>query len=341
MTAHAPRTILIGDIHGCYAELEALLAAVELQPEDHLVSVGDLVDRGPEPTKVVRLFQTRPNSTALMGNHERKHVRGVLSYSQQITRLQMGEAYADAVAWMATLPYHYEDEQVRVVHWGLYPGVPLEEVPEEVRSGTTSGEGRLRERYGARPWHESYTDDKPVVFGHAVMGAQPLVRDGKVYGLDTGACHGLRLTALVLPEGRIVSVPAREDHWARARRAWEEPVLRQQRWGAMTWEQLLKRIAKARDPEHSGDYLDRVAGWAAALRGQIPELAAQLDAENARLLKAVGEEGYGRAAAEHAAGSHLIRLRAGRIGRENLGCAGPAELVALAAKLGSALPTEP
>ncbi|MEU8683464.1 metallophosphoesterase [Streptomyces sp. NPDC048611] len=46
-----------------------------------LVTVGDLVDRGPAPGAVVRLLRERPNSVVVMGNHERKHVR-VISYVQ-------------------------------------------------------------------------------------------------------------------------------------------------------------------------------------------------------------------------------------------------------------------
>ena len=43
-----PRTIVIGDIHGCLAALEALLGAVRPGAEDTLVTLGDYVDRGPD-----------------------------------------------------------------------------------------------------------------------------------------------------------------------------------------------------------------------------------------------------------------------------------------------------
>jgi hypothetical protein len=138
--------------------------------EDLVVSVGDLVDRGPEPGEVVDWFRARENSVVICGNHERKHVRGVLSYSQQITKLQIGARYEEQVRWMAGLPYHWEREDVRVVHWGMFPGVPLAEVPEDVRAGTASGDARLKERFGEGPWYEHYQDDVPVVFGHAVVG---------------------------------------------------------------------------------------------------------------------------------------------------------------------------
>lgn len=39
------RTVVIGDVHGCLAELKQLLERVELTRDDCLVSVGDLVDK--------------------------------------------------------------------------------------------------------------------------------------------------------------------------------------------------------------------------------------------------------------------------------------------------------
>ncbi len=162
--------LIIGDIHGCYHELVELLDRAAIGTGDLVVSVGDLVDRRPDPRAVLDFFRARPNSVVLMGNHERKHVRGVLSYGQQITKLQLGDGYASDVAWMVGLPYHFERDDVRVVHWGLFPGVPLADVPEDVRAGTTSGEARLRERYGDRPWYDAYDDDKPASRSRSARG---------------------------------------------------------------------------------------------------------------------------------------------------------------------------
>lgn len=333
-------TLIIGDIHGCHAELLDLLDRAGIGDDDLVVSVGDLVDRGPDPTAVVELFRRRPNSLALCGNHERKHIRGVLSYSQQVAKLQLGADYEDHVRWMATLPYHWERDDVRVVHWGLYPGVPLDEVPEDVRAGTTSGDARLRERYGDKPWYEFYTDDKPVVFGHAVVGPEPLVLRDRIFGLDTGVCHGMRLTGLLLPQFKLVSVPARADHWERVRNEWQAPVLRTLPWQTMTFEQIEKKVRSLRDPELDSAVLDRVQEWVTSLRGALPQLRERLDAEVARIAESAGEE-FGRAAAAHPAGSWLLRRRAGKLSPEHLGCASPQQLLALASALGVTLPADP
>lgn len=333
------RTIVLGDLHGCAEELFDLLDRVGLTDADTLVSCGDLVDRGPDPGGVVRLFRTRPRSVALCGNHERKHVRGVLSYSQQVARLQLGETYADTVAWFATLPYHYETPDVRVVHFGHFPGVPLDEVPEDVRAGTTSGEAKLRERFGGTPWWAHYADDVPIAFGHHVVGTEPLVVNDRVFGLDTGACHGGRLTALILPERRLVSVPARGDHWARVRREWQVPVLRQEGWRELPFARIAKKARSLRGPEIDDAFLDGVVAWSEAVQAHIPTLATRLDAE----LAALAVAGEVDRAAAHPAASWLHRRQAGRLSDGALGCATPADVFRLAEALGVELgvPAEP
>src|SRR5262245_26516374 len=67
------RVLAVGDIHGCSVALDALLAAVSLQPEDLVVTLGDYVDRGPDSSGVmVRLLKLKRKCRliALRGNHE-------------------------------------------------------------------------------------------------------------------------------------------------------------------------------------------------------------------------------------------------------------------------------
>jgi serine/threonine protein phosphatase 1 len=341
------RTIVIGDIHGCWDELRDLFDALALTDDDIVVSVGDLVDRGPEPVAVVDWFRARANAVVVCGNHERKHVRGTLSYGQHIVRHQFGARYADAVAWMGTLPYAWETDAVRVVHAALIPGVPLADTPEDILCGSTSGTERLEKRLaptsGGRPWHELYTDDKPVVFGHIVVGPEPLVRDGRVYGIDTGACHGMRLTALVLPTFELVSVPSRGDHWATTKRTWQVPILRERAWGQMTFEQLdrkARELAVGMDADAHA-WLDGARAWAVAVQDSIPTVAAALDAEIVRLTVEHGEAGFAAAAAAHPANATLFARRAGRLQTEHLGCPGPDAVFALATRLGITLPVPP
>lgn len=215
------KTLVIGDIHGCHDELMDLLDKAGPSADDQVISLGDLVDRGPATPAVLSYFSTAPRVRALMGNHERKHVRSLNgqtppSLSQRITRHQLGEErYPVAVEWMAGLPTSIELPEAVLVHAMFEPGVPLERQRQSVIVGTLGGEHYLRERY-TLPWHELYDGPVPIVVGHENInrGAQPYVRaDGRVIGLDTSCYAGGALSALLLPEFRLLTVASRANHW--------------------------------------------------------------------------------------------------------------------------------
>ena len=55
-----PRTIAIGDIHGCSAALDALLYAIQPRREDCIVTLGDYINRGPDSRGVIeRLIELK------------------------------------------------------------------------------------------------------------------------------------------------------------------------------------------------------------------------------------------------------------------------------------------
>lgn len=67
------RTIAIGDIHGCLTALAALLDAIDPQPDDVIVTLGDYIDRGTDSKGVLdQLIQLerRCRLVPLLGNHE-------------------------------------------------------------------------------------------------------------------------------------------------------------------------------------------------------------------------------------------------------------------------------
>ena len=64
------RTIVIGDIHGCFDELEDMLAQVQFGPDDRLISVGDLITKGPKNREVLERFMSDARFSAVMGNHD-------------------------------------------------------------------------------------------------------------------------------------------------------------------------------------------------------------------------------------------------------------------------------
>lgn len=226
------KTLIIGDIHGCFYELQALLDKAGLSDGDEVIGIGDVVDRGPETPQVVDFFRTTPNTMAIMGNHERKHVRASrhvvkLSISQQISQIQIGPAYQKALEWMSSLPLYIELEQAILVHGYFEPGIPLDKQNPSVVCGMMGGEKILRERYD-RPWHELYDEKKPVIVGHYnyTRTDQPFVYRDRIFGLDTDCVTGKALTGILLPSFQFVSVPSRGNLWMQVRRSYQAPKAR-------------------------------------------------------------------------------------------------------------------
>jgi serine/threonine protein phosphatase 1 len=218
-------TLIIGDIHGCYDELQTLLDKAGLGADDSIIAIGDVVDRGPESARVLRFFQETPQARSILGNHERKHIRAFRGEidpapSQVLTRQQIGEAdYPAAVAFMSSFPHYLELPEATLVHGFWEPGVPVTQQRETVIVGVMSGEDYLLKRY-AHPWYHWYDGRKPLIVGHRDYSDRmlPLVYDERVYMLDSRCCYGGSLTGLLLPAFRLISVPSRGDHWSRLQR---------------------------------------------------------------------------------------------------------------------------
>lgn len=61
---------IIADIHGCFEQYQKLLAKIRFSEEDELYVLGDAVDRGPEPIRVLQDMMSRANVIFILGNHD-------------------------------------------------------------------------------------------------------------------------------------------------------------------------------------------------------------------------------------------------------------------------------
>jgi len=226
------QTLVIGDIHGCYDEFQSLLDKAGLSDADTIISIGDCIDRGPETPEVLSFFREHSNAKLIMGNHERKHVRASrhevkLARSQQISKIQFGTAYSDALAFMSGLPIYLDLPEAILTHGYFEPGVSCEQQNPSVLCGTMGGENYLQTHYD-RPWYELYDGDKPIVVGHKnyTDTDHPFVYQDRVFGLDTSCVTGKALTGLLLPAFKFVSVPSRGNHWMHVNRMYPKPEKR-------------------------------------------------------------------------------------------------------------------
>ncbi|MFC3999837.1 polynucleotide kinase-phosphatase [Nocardiopsis sediminis] len=230
---------IIGDVHGCRAELEELLAGLgyAVRRDDHgravgahhpdgrtAVFVGDLVDRGPDTPGVLRLAMGMAgdgDALCVSGNHENKLVRALKGRKVQTTHglaeslEQLGretpEFRDEALAFCDSLLSHYVLDSGRLVvaHAGLkeaYHGRASGRVRSFALYGETTGE---TDEFGLpvrHPWALDYRGRAAVVYGH-VPTPEPEWINSTIC-LDTGCVFGGRLTALRYPERDLVHVPA-------------------------------------------------------------------------------------------------------------------------------------
>jgi len=210
------QTIVVGDIHGCFEELQQLLDIVNFSHNDELISIGDLVDRGPHSKEVVAFFMQTPNAFAIMGNHEDKQIRifdGELepSLSQTICLEQWGDYTAKAISYFRTLPLYLYKKDFLLVHAGVLPYLPPSQQPKNtlLRARMPWMKGSFDKRFGG--WWKYYNAKTPVVYGHSVFNEVHI--ENNTYGIDTGACHGQKLSAIILESREIIQVQASRDHW--------------------------------------------------------------------------------------------------------------------------------
>ena len=88
-------TYIISDIHGCYTEFIELLEKIDFSNDDELFVLGDAMDRGPEPIKVIRELMSRPNVTYILGNHDDMMLQSLRKLAVDISEASLVELSDD------------------------------------------------------------------------------------------------------------------------------------------------------------------------------------------------------------------------------------------------------
>lgn len=233
---------IVGDVHGCADELEALLEKlgyrvhwsgtdVTVTPPTSrtLIFVGDLNDRGPRTPDVLRIAMSMAEQgigLCVEGNHDNKLVRWLkganvkLGHGLRMTADQMNAespAFRAAVlAFLETLPPYLwlDGGKLVVAHAGLKKAM-IGKTDGKTRSfalyGDTSGE---TDGYGTpvrRNWALEHTGEPAIVYGH--VAAPDVQAINNTWCIDTGCCFGGRLSALRWPERDLVDVPAAREYF--------------------------------------------------------------------------------------------------------------------------------
>lgn len=232
---------IIGDVHGCYKELTALLASLGYTYSEgvwshserrRVIFLGDLVDRGPDSPGVLRLVMDMVASGAALcvqGNHDNKLARKLAG-----REVKVNHGMAETLAQIDALPDDYRViflkevrsflDELRSHYWldggklvVAHAGLKAEmhgRGSGAVRSfalyGETTGETDefgLPVRY---EWARDYRGEAMVIYGHTPVPEPEWIN--RTLCIDTGCVFGGRLTALRYPERELVSVSAERTY---------------------------------------------------------------------------------------------------------------------------------
>jgi diadenosine tetraphosphatase ApaH/serine/threonine PP2A family protein phosphatase len=200
-------------------ELLALLVRCHHTPQDRVVLVGDLVNKGPDSAGVVGWARSS-GAEAVLGNHDAHALNashGDLDVKPQHRQVAASLSAAD-LDWLESRPLFlrldgYKKPYV-VIHGGMVPGVPVEQQERDhlLNLRSIADGGRPSKKIEGDPWAARWKGPEHVVFGHdAVRGLQSYKF---ATGLDTGCVYGRALTGLILPTGELISEPARRAYAA-------------------------------------------------------------------------------------------------------------------------------
>ena len=124
-------TYAIGDIQGCYTELQQLLKQIDFDPrQDVLWSTGDLVNRGPNSLEVLRFFRyLKERAIVVLGNHD-LHLLAVaygnlenLNPKDTLTPILEAPDAEELLTWLRHRPFLHFDAKLgfTLIHAGLPP----------------------------------------------------------------------------------------------------------------------------------------------------------------------------------------------------------------------------
>ena len=194
------RTLAIGDIHGCLAPLQHLWRAVDPQPNDKVVFIGDYVDRGPDSKGVVDFCLGLPQNldvTFLSGNHEEKFFLANIDHTELAHWLDAwgGGATLESYGGFEGVPEehwrflreakpYFETDTHIFVHANLEPNLPLEEqLPFTL----------IHKKFGTPAPHMS---GKRMICGHTAQKSHVPLDLGHAVCIDTDPGRGGWLTCL-------------------------------------------------------------------------------------------------------------------------------------------------
>ena len=237
---------VVSDIHGCYEEYREALERIRFSAEDTLFVLGDCVDRGPEPVRLLRDMMARPNVCPLIGNHELmallllrklcvditpdnadvqltpddlRDIQNWLKDGGQATlddfRRLTGPERQELLDYLGEFSLYEETEaggnRYLLVHGGLEPFDPSLAVEDY---------DIMQLLFSHANYDQVYFPDRYTVTGHTPTPSQPgnrgtILRKNNHIAIDCGCVFGYNLAVLCLDTGEEFYIPRRKGPAAR------------------------------------------------------------------------------------------------------------------------------
>ena len=218
------RTVFVGDIHGCFQEFLELLEKIHYKPEeDRLISLGDLVNKGPESAAVLDYF-IENKIEAVMGNHDEWLWRALKGKSEmyedaEIILRDSQFSRDELITWLEGMPLYIKDDHFIAVHAGLSPYCKLKKnKPRDLytmRYVDMNSQEVMAKNNGSNSlvsWYEEYSylksGKREIIHGH--WAKKKVCEYGRITGIDTGCVYGGHLTAYLMPSRCFVQVKSHQ-----------------------------------------------------------------------------------------------------------------------------------
>jgi hypothetical protein len=249
------RHVIIGDVHGCIDELNELLQQLAPVSDDQLIFIGDLIDRGPDSSGVVRQvvqWSKQMDVKLILGNHEEKflryvqHIKNGNGIENQMKRIdefpQLLDALGDDELSFLQKAYHsihISDYNSLLIHGGLWRDIhfslPATYLYQEDYSYIKkqlfllnkirylNPEGKFVSYGEEKPEDVFWADEYKGQFGHIYFGHHPFIQPNpyrftNATAIDTGCVYGGWLSAVELSNNQVQqkSVAARKVYSAKS-----------------------------------------------------------------------------------------------------------------------------
>lgn len=198
------KLLIIGDVHGCYYSLKALINRYWDAETTHLIQLGDLINKGPHSGCCVRYWQELEQRypervTLLRGNHEQMYLDACREKKKESFAKKLSKDFKAAGLkpsqvrdWLYGKPLLWKNDHLLITHAGVAKNADDDIWDDQNKKGVLYYKGEL-----------SFLPQKQVIGHNIVEGGKPLFSPKEnAWRIDTGLWQNGILTSLLLsPNG--------------------------------------------------------------------------------------------------------------------------------------------